>query len=150
MGVGHWLLGLVIVLGTVAALYGLVRFCLRRKYGDWPSHRKNTLGGGQMSAFLRLQQYIEPRIKYVLKAKHQDRSMEDRERVQERLLARLLACLESNPVNREEIRCHLATALRAGLVGSQLYEKVVAMQRTNRPEDAARFPGLEEVVPWEG
>lgn len=102
-----------------------------------------------MGAFLGAQQFLEPGMRYVLEGKYQRQSAADQEKLKEWLLARLLACLDTDPVDCEEVRFLLGTARKAGFDWRELYENAVSMRLSLRPEDAGRFPGPEEVAPQE-
>jgi len=147
MGDWYWLLWLLLALGAIPALFGLHRLCLWLESRGWLYYRKNRPSGSSMGAFLALQQYIEPQVKYVLEAKNKPIKKADQEGVKERLMAQLLACLASSPVNCDVVRFHLAAAKSAGLDWRQLYEEAVRVQISIRPESAARIPVQEDVAP---
>jgi hypothetical protein len=99
-----------------------------------------------MSALTALQQSIEPGVKHIVEVRDTRRGQQD-DAIGEGLLRRLVACLESDPIDREEARFILLTAKRVGLDVGPLYQEAVRRLLAVRPEREAGLPALAEIAP---
>ena len=149
MSVWHWIICGVVVLAIPAALFGLDRLCLWLEERGWLYYRKRKPTSSAASAWVAMQQFIEPGVKHVVQVKQEQRNERDAEGNKDRLLATLLAILDSIPINSEQIRYCLAAAKRAGLDWKGLYEEAVRVQLSVRPAQAALIPSAEQVEPVE-
>ncbi len=139
-----WLLLIPAGLGAVTALFALDRLLLRLEEQGWIYYRKRGPSSSPLGAFVAFQKMIEPGMEHVVERKEQ---RDNAAVARERLLARLLACLEQEQVHRPQVRFHLAEAARAGVDWRQLYAEAVALQNAVRPERAALVPSPDEVAP---
>jgi hypothetical protein len=148
-GMAWWylLVGGVGVAGLAAALYGLDRLGLWLEDRGWLYYRRKRPTSSPMSALVALHQFIEPGVRHVVASKDGQGTQQDREAARERLLARLLACLDGQPVSREEVRLCLSAARAAGLDWEQLYGEAVQVQRAARPDRAHLIPAAEDTAP---
>jgi hypothetical protein len=149
MAFWQWLVGALIVLGLFAAVFWLDSFCLWLEDGGWLYYRRKKPSSSAASAWVGMQQFIEPGVKHVIQIKQERRSEQDEEAAKEKLLTYLLEALDAIPINREVIRYYLSAAQRAGLDWKSLYEKAVQIHRSRRRADDALIPPLDDVVPLE-
>src|SRR5207245_5343174 len=101
------------------------------------------------SAWVAMQQFIEPGVKHVVQIKQEKRSEDDEAAGKERVLANLSATLDAIPINPEVVRYYLSVAQRAGLDWKSLYEEAVQMQQSRRRDSDSLIPSREEVAPVE-
>ena len=94
MALWQWLLGAFIVVGLFVALFWLDRFCLWLEDRGWLYYRRKKPSSSAASAWVAMQQFIEPGVKHVVQIKQERRSEEDEEADKERVLANLLATLD--------------------------------------------------------
>ena len=149
MALWQWLVGALIVLGLFSALFWLNRFCLWLEDRGWLYYRRKKPGSSAASAWVAMQQFIEPGVKHVVQIKQERRSEEDEEADKERVLANLSATLDAIPINPEVVRYYLSVAQRAGLDWKSLYEEAVQIRRSRRRDSDALIPSPEEVAPVE-
>jgi hypothetical protein len=97
MALGQWLVGALIVLGLIAGVFWLDRFCLWLEDRGWLYYRRKKPSSSAASAWVGMQQFIEPGVKHVVQIKQERRSEEDEEADKERLLAYLLETLDAIP-----------------------------------------------------
>jgi hypothetical protein len=97
-----------------------------------------------MSAWVGLQQIIEPGVKHVQEIRQRGEVAS-----KELLLAQLLACFDADSINPDEIRRHLTAARRNGWDWAALYEEAVRIHQTVCPDRAGSIPPLQEVTPLE-
>jgi hypothetical protein len=69
MSLEEVLLGIAVVLGGAALLYGLYRFYLWLKKGSW----KESSGSSPASCFVALQQVLEPPMQHVVQVREEKR-----------------------------------------------------------------------------
>jgi hypothetical protein len=93
-----------------------------------------------------MQQFMEPGVKHVREVGQESKG-EDREAGKQRLVSGLLACLEADAINPEQVRLYLAAAQKAGWDCEQFYAEAVRHHLSARPERAAQMPPLEGVRP---
>ena len=149
MALWQWLVGAVIVLGFLVALFWLDRLCLWLEDRGWLYYRRKKPGSSAASAWVAMQQFIEPGIKHVVQIEQEKRSEDDVEAGKERLLSNLLSSLSAIPINTEVVRYYLSAAKKSGLDWRRLYDEAVQLQKARRPESAAYIPLPEEVAPVE-
>ena len=142
----HLLLGGVILLMIAAALHGLDRLGLWLEDRGWLYYRRRRPSSSPLSMWVAMQQYMEPGVKHVREV-GQESKEEDHEASKQRLVSGLLACLEADPVNPEQIRLYLAAIQEAGWDHEQFYADAVRVHLSARPERAAQVPRLEDVMP---
>jgi hypothetical protein len=133
--------------GVIAALLGVDRFCLWLEAHGWLYYRHKKPSSSPASAWVALQQFVEPGVKHVIEVKDHQREQGDLGEEKDTFLRILLAIFKSTPVNPEEIRSCLAAARRAGVDWKMLYEEAAQAHRAVRPERS--IPSLEEVAPGE-
>lgn len=138
-----WLLWPALAIGIVAALFGLDRLGLWLEDRGLLYYRRKKPTSSPISAFVALQQFIEPGMRHVVEVKHHQRSEKEKEAGRERFLAMLIEVLRSRPVNAEAIRLYLASAKEMGLDWKTLYQDAVQAAGGTLP------PSLEEVTPEE-
>src|SRR5436190_166255 len=89
---------------------------------DVPGKRRRRRG----NAMLGLQEFIEPSVEYVSQAQNVEQEEEDDEGLggdEEAIGSDLAEAPGRTPVDLEEARRHLATAVRAGLDWKALFER---------------------------
>jgi hypothetical protein len=138
-----WLVGILVVLGIGAAVYGLHRTCLWLEDRGLLYYRRKP-DSSPASMWVAMQQFVEPGVKHVREVRQ-----ENRKAYEETCKERLLACLELDTVNTEEVRLHLDVARRAGLDWERLYAEAVRIHLSHRPHRAALIPQLKDVAPAE-
>jgi hypothetical protein len=136
MMVWHCILGVLAVLGLVAALYGLDRLGLWLEDRGLLYYRRKRAQGGS-AGWVALQQFVEPGMKHVCDVRLATSA--ERESL---VLAELISCLAAGEVNVEEVRVCLFVAQQTGLDCERLYAEAVAHELSIRPE---RFGAL---LPW--
>ena len=143
----HWLVWPALAIGAVAALFGLDRLGLWLEDRGWLYYRRKKPASSPMSAWVAMQQFIEPGVKHVVEIKDAKRSETEQEAAKERLVAMLVEILMSRPVNVEAVRLYLATAKKLGLDWRALYEQAVQVEFLSRPDGSASLPPPEMVAP---
>ncbi len=118
--------------------------------------RKKPLGKervrrGTGNAMLGLQQFIEPSVEYVFQAQNTEQKEEEDDQGQgadeEAVRSDLAESLGRAPVDPEEVRRHLAAAVRSGLDWRALFEQAVADELRERPFRAPSMPPAKRVAP---
>jgi hypothetical protein len=135
--------------GVLALILSLAR--MRRR--GWVDTSKDRVRRGTGHAMMGLREFIEPSVEYVLQAENAeqveeddlDASGDDREAI----LADLATSLGRVSVDLEEVRRHLASARRTGLVWREVYEKAVRDELAARPFRAPSVPPIWRVAPRE-
>jgi hypothetical protein len=139
-----------LLFAIVAALFLTLGWLRRRGWVD-PSPNRVRRGVGH--AMMGLQEFIEPSVEYVFQAENVEQADEDdpgpAEGGPEALLADLATGLGREPVDPEEIRRHLASALRAGLDWREMFDRAVRDELTARPYRAPSLPPIWKVAPRE-
>src|SRR5262249_40596879 len=125
MDLWHWLTWGAVAIGIIAILVGLDRLGLWLESRGWLYYRRKKPSSTPLSAFVGMQQVIEPGVKHVIEVRQEKRSEADIEADKERVLAMLIEILQSTPVNVEAVRLYLATAQKLGLDWQALYEQAV-------------------------
>jgi hypothetical protein len=149
MNAWHWMIVGLAGIGLLPALWLLDRLGLWLEDRGWLYYRKKKPTTSSMSAWVGLQQFIEPGVKHVVQMGQERRIEDDQAGRKERLLANLLASLEAMPPNREEIRTYLTLAKREDLDWKELYEEAMQIQASARPERADLIPTWDDVAPVE-
>jgi hypothetical protein len=109
---------------------------------------------GTGHAMLGLQQFIEPSVEYIFEAENLEQKEEDEgesgdEDDREAILADLAASLGRDPIDPEEVRRHLASALRAGVDWREAFEAAVELELAERPYRRPAMPPVWKVAPRE-
>jgi hypothetical protein len=149
MNAWHWLILGLVGIGLLPALWLLDRLGLWLEDRGWLYYRKKKPTSSPMSAWVGMQQFIEPGVKHVVQMGQERRIEDDEAGRKERLLTNLLASLAAIPLNREEIRTYLTLAKLEGLDWKELYEAAVQIQASARPERADLIPTTDDVAPVE-
>jgi hypothetical protein len=149
MNAWQWLISGLVGIGLVPALWLLDRLGLWLEDRGWLYYRKKKPTSSSTSAWIGMQQFIEPGVKHVVQIGQDRRSEEDETARKERILANLLASLDAMPANRAAIRFELIQANREGLDWRMLYEEAVKIQRSTRPERGNLIPPVDDVAPLE-
>jgi hypothetical protein len=141
-----WLWFVVVLLGiaVLPAVWLLDRLGLWLEQQGWLYYWNKQPTSSPMSAWVALQQAIEPGVKQVVHVSEERESQEERN---EKLLANLLAALDAQPVNLDEVRLYLTQARRAGIDWKALYDEAVRVQQAARRERAGLLPSVQDVAP---
>jgi hypothetical protein len=148
MNTWHWLTIGLVGIGLIPALWLLDRLGLWLEDRGWLYYRRKKPSSSAMSAWVAMQQFIEPGVNHVVQIGEENRSEDDEAARNEKVLANLLASLDATPVNCEEIRAYLAVAKRASLDWKKVYDEAVKLQRSARPDRADHIPQIEDVAPF--
>ena len=143
----HWLIWGAAAIGLVVALVLLNRLCLWLEDHGWLYYRRKKPSSSPMSAWVAMQQFIEPGMKHVVDIRHSVQSESEQEAAKEQLLAMLAEILRTSPVNVEAIRLYLEAAQEHGLDWQALYDQALRMESLEHPGEAARLPSPEMVAP---
>ena len=136
----HWLALVLALVGLLTALYWLDRLGLWLEARGWLYYRHRKPASSPASAWVAVQQFIEPGVRHVREVR-EERSAEGEEEAGRRwLAASLRAALGAGVVNLEEVRSLLALAKRGGLDWERLYEGAVREVVLGRPESAGLLP----------
>ena len=146
MGLWHCLIGLLALLAVAAALFGLDRLGRWLEDRGWLYYRRKRPSSSPLSMWVAMQQFVEPGVKHVCEVGQEPKDEERQDRKQ-RLTSGLLACLEADPVNAEQVRLYLAAARNAGWDCEPFYAEAVRHHLAARPERAALMPRPEDVMP---
>jgi hypothetical protein len=142
------LLGLVVMDGLV--LFYTLKWLLRR---GWIDTSKDRVRRGTGHALLGLEEFIRPSVEYVRQAEQVEQKEEDDldnlEDEREQVVADLSVSLGRDPVDHDEVRRQLASALRAGLDWREVYATAVQDELTARPFRAPWMPPVWRVAPRE-
>jgi len=146
--------GFLIVAGIVAvALTWVVAVIGRAGKDRKPSPATERLRHGTGHALLGLQQFIEPSVEHVFQAQNvEQKDEEDGDGLgddEEAIRSDLAEALGRSPVDIEEVRRHLAAAVRAGLDWRSVYEEAAAAELRERPFRAPSIPPTGRVRPRE-
>jgi hypothetical protein len=108
---------------------------------------------GMGNAMLGLQQFIEPSVEHVFQAQNVEQKEENDDQGQggddDAVRSDLAESLGRTPVDAEEVRRHLACAMRIGLDWRALFEQAVADELRERPFRAPSMPPAKSVAPRE-
>jgi hypothetical protein len=114
---------------------------------------KERVRRGTGHAMLGLQEFIEPSVEYVFQAQNVEQKEEDDDEGlggdEEAVRSNLAEALRQSPVGVEEVRRHLAAAVRAGMDWKALFEQAVADELRERPFRAPSIPPARRVAPRE-
>jgi hypothetical protein len=128
---------------ALAALLG------RLSRSDVPGKERVRRGAGHV--MLGLQQFIEPSVEHVFQAQNVEQKEEDGDDGlgggEEEIRSDLAEALGRTPVDPEEVRRHLAAAVRAGLDWKALFEQAAAEELRQRPFRAPSIPPAKRVAP---
>jgi hypothetical protein len=130
-----------LAIGAVAALFGLDRLGLWLEDRGWLYYRRKKPTSSPMTAFVAMQQVIEPGVTHVVEVRHHQRSERETAVSKERLLALLVEILRSSPVNVEAIRLYLTSSKEMGLDWRALYEEA------SNAVGTSHLPPLDDVAP---
>jgi hypothetical protein len=120
--------------------------------------RKNRPGTasvrrGTGNAMFGLQQFVEPSVEYVFQAQNVEQKEEEGDDGlgggEEAVRSDLADSLRQTPVDPEEVRRHLASAVRLGLDWRALFDQAVADELRERPFRAPSMPPAKRVAPRE-
>jgi len=129
---------------------GLVAL-LRARNG--PDRKTERIRRGTGHALLGLQEFIEPSVEHIFEVENREQKEEDdhdgEEYDPEVIKADLAASLGRSPIDPEEVRRYLTTAVRAGLDWRRVYEQAVREELDTRPFKAPSIPPEWRVAPIE-
>jgi hypothetical protein len=112
---------------------------------------KQCVRRGTGNAMLGFQQFIEPSVEYVFQAQNVEQKEEEGDDGlgggEEAVRSDLAESLGQAPVDPEEVRRHLAAAVRLGLDWRALFEQAVADELRERPYRAPSMPPAKSVAP---
>jgi hypothetical protein len=112
---------------------------------------KESVRRGAGNAMLGLQQFIEPSVEYVFQAQNVEQKEEEGDDGlgggEEAVRSDLAESLSRAPIDSEEVRRHLAEAVRLGLDWKALFEEAVAEELRERPFRAPSMPPAKRVAP---
>jgi hypothetical protein len=135
-----------IVAGGVIALAVILGRMDRR---GTPGKERLRRGAGR--ALLGLQEFVEPSVEYLFQAQNvEQRDDEDDEGLggdPEAIRSGLAEALGRTPVDPEEVRRHLASAVRAGMDWKALFDQAVGDELRARPFRAPYMPPARRVAP---
>jgi hypothetical protein len=149
MNTWHWLTVGLVGIGMIPAPWLLDRLGLWLEERGWLYYRNRKPTSSPMSAWVGMQQFIEPGVKHVVQVGQEHLSEEDAAAKKESIMANLLASLDAMPVNGEEVRFYLTQAKGEGLDWRMLYEGAVQIQLAARPDRADLIPPLDDAAPPE-
>jgi hypothetical protein len=131
-------------------LFYTLKWMRRRGWIDTSKHRVRR-GAGH--ALLGLEEFIKPSVEYTRQAEQVEQKenddLDELEDQREEILNDLSTSLGRDPVDHEEIRRQLASALRAGLDWRELFARAVRDELTARPFRAPWMPPVWKVAPRE-
>jgi hypothetical protein len=114
---------------------------------------KKSVRRGTGNALLGLQQFIEPSAEYVVQAQNTEQKEEEDDQGlggdEEAVRSDLEDALGREPIDPEEVRRHLAGALRMGLDWRALFDQAVADELRKWPFRAPFVPPARRVAPRE-
>jgi hypothetical protein len=140
----------LLLAGIVAV--GMLALALSRGWlGRKDVKAEDRVRRGIGHAMLGLQEFIEPSVEYVFQAQNvEQKEEEDDEGLggsEEAVRSNLAEALRQSPVDLEEVRRHLAAAVRAGMEWKGLFEQAVAEELRERPFRAPSIPPARRVAP---
>jgi hypothetical protein len=116
---------------------------------DVPATERVRRGAGH--AMLGVQEFIEPSVEYIFQAQNVEQRDEDDDDGQDgdeqAVRADLAEAIGRTPIDSEEIRRHLAAAVRSGLDWKALFDQAVADELRERPFRAPSIPPAKRVAP---
>ena len=114
---------------------------------------KESVRRGTGNALLGLQQFVEPSVEYVFQAQNVEQKEEEGDDGlgggEAAVRSDLAESLGRTPVDPEEVRRHLAGAVRLGLDWRTLFDQAVADELRERPFRAPSMPPAKRVAPRE-
>jgi hypothetical protein len=114
---------------------------------------KASVRRGAGNALLGLQQFIEPSVEYVFQSQNVEQKEEEGDDGlgggEEAVRSDLAESLGRVPIDPEEVRRHLAAAVRLDLDWRALFEQAVANELRERPFRAPSMPPAKLVAPRE-
>jgi hypothetical protein len=115
--------------------------------------RKPGVRRGAGNVLLDLQEFIEPSVEYVFQAQNVEQKEEEDDNGlgenEEAIRSDLAEALSRTPVDPEEVRRHLSTAMRLGMDWKALFDQVVGDELRERPFRAPSLPPAKRVAPRE-
>lgn len=139
-----------LLVAGIAALFLMLAWMRRRGWVD-PSRDRVRRGVGH--AMLGLKEFIEPSVEYILQAENTEQKEEDdldaSDDGPERILDDLATSLGRAPIDPEEVRRHLASALRMGMDWREVFDRAVQDELAARPYRAPSVPPIWRVAPRE-
>ena len=112
---------------------------------------KESVRRGTGNAMFGLQQFIAPSVEYVFQARNAEQKEEDHGPGQgadeEAVRSDLAESLGRAPIDAEEVRRHLAAAVRIGLDWRTVFDQAVADELRERPFRAPSMPPAYRVAP---
>jgi hypothetical protein len=141
---------LALIFLVVLAL-GLTLAWLQRR--GWVDPSKERVRRGTGHAMLGLQEFIEPSVEYTFQAENVEQKEEDDLDASgddpDLIKSDIAASLSRTPIDPEEVRRHLATAVRAGLDWRKVYDEAVRAELAERPYRTPSIPPAFRVAPRE-
>jgi hypothetical protein len=138
-----------------AAIFGLdrlVRWMFQRGWLQAPSEESTRRGTGH--AMLGLQQFVDPSAEQIIAVENLEQKEQDdlagEGTGEDAIRTDLAASLAESTIDPEEVRRHLASAVRAGLDWREVYDMAVRAELTARPYRAPSLPPASRVVPRVG
>jgi hypothetical protein len=96
------------------------------------------------NAMLGLQEFIEPSVNYVFQSQNVEQKEEENDKGlggdEQAVRADLAEALSQTPVDPEEVRRHLSTAVRLGIDWKALFDQVASEELRERPFRAPSIP----------
>jgi hypothetical protein len=115
--------------------------------------RKRGVRRGAGNVLLGLQEFIEPSVEYVFQAQNVEQKEEEDDNGlggnEEAIRSDLAEALSRTPVDPEEVRRHLSTAVRLGMDWKALFDQVLSDELRERPFRAPSLPPAKRVAPRE-
>jgi hypothetical protein len=112
---------------------------------------KERVRRGTGNALLGLQQFIEPSVEFVFQAQNVEQKEEDDDQGlggdEAAVRSDLALALRRTPIDPEEVRRHLAAAVRMGMDWTALFEQAVDDELRQRPFRAPSIPPARRVAP---
>jgi hypothetical protein len=146
------LLPLIFLLALGALIFGLSLSVRWMRIAGWiapPTKERTRKSVGH--AMLGLQQFVDPRAEHIVEAQQVEERDEDglAGDVDDEVTIRsgLADALSQSPLDPEEIRRHLAAAVRAGLDWKSLYKEAAHAELSQRPYRAPSIPPAARVAP---
>jgi hypothetical protein len=145
-------MGLELLTPFVLVLLGLVVFLKLLEHSGWlRSKPRERLRRGTGHMLLGFQEFIEPSVEHIFETENlehkEEEDLDADEDNPEAIANNLALSLSRTPIDPDEVRRHLAGAVRAGLDWHQVYADAVADELTARPFRAPSIPPVWRVAP---
>jgi hypothetical protein len=140
-----------LLLGGIVAVGMFALAASRGWLGKKDAQTAERVRRGTGHAMLGLQQFVEPSVEHIVSAQNVEQKQEDDDEGlggdEEAMRSSLAEALSQSPVDPEEVRRHLAAAVRAGMDWKALFEQAVADELQERPFRAPSMPAARRVAP---